>query len=145
MVPWLSSSSSERHVLRCRCQPTPTQPRGTHAMHGRRCMTVAPRISTMPGWSRSSFHRPSRHCLHQAPSGVREKGEGVFSLVLECARVLLQAYQVYLFFIIALKISLRTCLKHIVTDSKLNRRRLGWRSILGSCVVQVVSLKHRVS
>ena len=25
-VPWLSSSSSERHVLQCRCQSTPTQP-----------------------------------------------------------------------------------------------------------------------
>ena len=25
-VPWLSSSRSERHVLQCRCQPTPTQP-----------------------------------------------------------------------------------------------------------------------
>ena len=26
MVPWLSSSSSERYVFQCRCQPTPTQP-----------------------------------------------------------------------------------------------------------------------
>ena len=25
-VPWLSSSRSERHVLKFRCQPTPTQP-----------------------------------------------------------------------------------------------------------------------
>ena len=25
-VPWLPSSRSERHVLQCRCQPTPTQP-----------------------------------------------------------------------------------------------------------------------
>ena len=34
-------------------------------------MTVDARIPTMPGRSTSGFHRPDRHCLHQAPSAVR--------------------------------------------------------------------------
>ena len=52
-VSWLSSSSSARHVLQCRCQPMPTQPiycRGGEVldiMHGRQRMTIDPRIPTM--------------------------------------------------------------------------------------------------
>ena len=40
-------------------------------MHGRSRMTIDPRIPTMPGRSMSGFHRPGRHCLHQARSAVR--------------------------------------------------------------------------
>ena len=40
-------------------------------MHGRSRMTIDPRIPTMPGRSTSGFHRPGRHCLHQARSAVR--------------------------------------------------------------------------
>ena len=39
--------------------------------HGRRRMTIGPRIPTMLGRSASGFHQPSRHCLHQARSAVR--------------------------------------------------------------------------
>ena len=45
--------------------------RRTHVMHGRSRMAIDPRIRTMPGRSTSSFHRPSRHCLHQSRSAVR--------------------------------------------------------------------------
>ena len=44
--------------------------------------TVDPRIPTMPGRSSSGFHRPSRHCLHQAEGGgggwgtARRRGAG---------------------------------------------------------------------
>ena len=38
---------------------------------GRSRMTIDPRIPTMPGRSISGFHRPGRHCLHQARSAVR--------------------------------------------------------------------------
>ena len=38
-------------------------------MHGRRSrMPIDPRIPTMSGRSMSGFHRPDRHCLHQARS-----------------------------------------------------------------------------
>ena len=40
-------------------------------MHGRSGMTIDPPIPTMPGRSMSRFHRPGRHCLHQARSAVR--------------------------------------------------------------------------
>ena len=40
-------------------------------VHGRSRMTIDPRIPTMPGRSTSGFHRPGRHCLHQARSAVR--------------------------------------------------------------------------
>ena len=40
-------------------------------MHGRGRITINPRIPTMPGRSMSAFHRPGRHCLHQARSAVR--------------------------------------------------------------------------
>ena len=40
-------------------------------MHGRSRMTVDPRILTMPGRGTSGFRRPGRHCLHQAPTAVR--------------------------------------------------------------------------
>ena len=43
---------------------------GTHDMHGRSRMTIDRRIPTRPGWSMSGFHRPGRHCLHQARSAV---------------------------------------------------------------------------
>ena len=43
----------------------------THVMHGRSRMTIDPRIPTMPGRSTSGFHRPGRHCLHQARNAVR--------------------------------------------------------------------------
>ena len=41
-------------------------------MHGRSRMTVDPRILTMLGWGTSGFHRPGRHCLHQARGGERK-------------------------------------------------------------------------
>ena len=50
-------------------------------MHGCSRMTIDPRILAMPGWSTSGFHRPGRHCLHQAQkrrevsSESRMKGE----------------------------------------------------------------------
>ena len=34
-------------------------------------LTIDPRIPTTPGRSMSGFHRPGRHCLHQARSAVR--------------------------------------------------------------------------
>ena len=40
-------------------------------MHCRSRMTRDPCIPTMPGQSASGFHRPGRHCLHQARSAVR--------------------------------------------------------------------------
>ena len=40
-------------------------------MHGRSRVTIDPRTPTMPGRSTSGFHRPGRHCLHQARSVVR--------------------------------------------------------------------------
>ena len=40
-------------------------------MHGRSRITVDPRIPTMPRRSMSGFHRPGRHCLHQARSAMR--------------------------------------------------------------------------
>ena len=40
-------------------------------MQGRSRMTVDPRIPTMPGRNMSGFHRPGRHCWHQARSTVR--------------------------------------------------------------------------
>ena len=43
----------------------------TRVMHGRSRMTIDPRISTMPGRTTSSFHRPGRHRLHQGRSAVR--------------------------------------------------------------------------
>ena len=50
-------------------------------MHGRSCMAIDPRIPTMSGRSMSGFHRPGRHCLHQARNAAvrcsvsRMKGE----------------------------------------------------------------------
>ena len=35
------------------------------------CVTIDPRIPTMPGRSKSGFNQPDRHCLHQARSAVR--------------------------------------------------------------------------
>ena len=35
-------------------------------MHGRSRMTLDPHILAMQGRSLSGFHRPDRHCLHQA-------------------------------------------------------------------------------
>ena len=44
----------------------------THVMPYRRCMTVDPRITTIPGRSTSSsFHRPGGHFLHQTQRAVR--------------------------------------------------------------------------
>ena len=43
----------------------------TQFVHGRRSMTIDPRIHTMPGRSTSGFQQPGRHCLHQARSVVR--------------------------------------------------------------------------
>ena len=43
----------------------------THIVHRRSRMTIALRIPTMPGRSPSRFHRPGRHCLHQARRVVR--------------------------------------------------------------------------
>ena len=40
----------------------------THVMHGRSRVTIDPRVPIMPGRSTSGFHRPGRHCLHQARS-----------------------------------------------------------------------------
>ena len=45
---------------------------GTHVMHGRSCKTIDPRIPTMPGRITSGFHRPGRHCFHQAMDESRE-------------------------------------------------------------------------
>ena len=55
---------------RINCPPPPAR-RCTHVMHGPSRMTIDPRIPTMPGRSTSGFHRPGRHCLHQARSAVR--------------------------------------------------------------------------
>ena len=46
----------------------------THVMHGRSRMAIDPctPTPTMPERSTSSFHRPGRHCLHQARSKRRE-------------------------------------------------------------------------
>ena len=38
-------------------------------IHDRTRVAVDPRIPTMPGRSSSLFHRPGRHCLHQARGG----------------------------------------------------------------------------
>ena len=46
---------------------------GTYVMHGRSSKTIDPRIPTMTGWRGQStwgFHRPGKHCLHQARSAV---------------------------------------------------------------------------
>ena len=40
-------------------------------MHGRSRVTIGSRTPTMPGRSMSGFHKPGRHCLHQARSAVR--------------------------------------------------------------------------
>ena len=40
-------------------------------MQDRSRMIIDFRIPTMPGRSTSGFHRPGRHCLHQARSAVR--------------------------------------------------------------------------
>ena len=40
-------------------------------VHGRRRMTIDPRIPNMPRRSTSDFHQPGRHCFHQARSAVR--------------------------------------------------------------------------
>ena len=40
-------------------------------MHGRSRMIIDPPIPTMLGRSMSVFHRPGKHCLHQARSAVR--------------------------------------------------------------------------
>ena len=47
-------------------------------MHGRSRMTIDPHIPTIPGRSMSGFHRPGRHCLHQA--GVAGRGRGYIDL-----------------------------------------------------------------
>ena len=50
----------------------PAVPRGgTHVMHGRSRFTIDPCIPVMPERGTSDFHRPGRHCLHQARSTVR--------------------------------------------------------------------------
>ena len=38
-------------------------------------MTIDPCIPAVPGRNTSGFHRPGRHCLHQARSAVRRWGE----------------------------------------------------------------------
>ena len=44
----------------------------THGMHGRSRITIDPRTPTMPGRGAGRvFHRPGRHCSHQARSAVR--------------------------------------------------------------------------
>ena len=43
----------------------------THVMDGGSRVTMDPHIPTVPGRSTSDFHRPGRHCLHQARSAVR--------------------------------------------------------------------------
>ena len=73
MVPWLSSSRSDWHVLQRRRQSTPIPDEGggrTPVVHGCSRMTIDPRIP-MPGRSTPDFHQPGRHCLHQARSTVR--------------------------------------------------------------------------
>ena len=40
-------------------------------MHVRSRMTIDLRIATMLGRGASGFHRPGRHCLHQARFAVR--------------------------------------------------------------------------
>ena len=45
--------------------------RCTHVTHGRSRMTIDPRIPTMPGQRTSGFHRPGKHCLHQARRAVK--------------------------------------------------------------------------
>ena len=45
--------------------------------HGRSRMAIDPRIPAMPGRSMSGFHRPGRHCLHQARSAVRWRASRV--------------------------------------------------------------------
>ena len=42
----------------------------THYHAGLSHLTIDPRIPTKPGRSTSGFHRPDRHCLHQARSAV---------------------------------------------------------------------------
>ena len=49
----------------------------THAMHVRSRMTIDHRFRTMPGRSTSDFHRPGRHCLHQARSRAGGWGEAI--------------------------------------------------------------------
>ena len=39
-------------------------------MHDHSRITIDSRIPTMPGRSTLGFHRPGRHCLHQARSAV---------------------------------------------------------------------------
>ena len=48
-------------------------------MNGRSRMTIDSRIHTTPGRSTFGFHRPGKHCSHQARSAVRcsaERGGG---------------------------------------------------------------------
>ena len=40
-------------------------------MHNGSRVAIGPRIPTLPGRNTSGFHRPGRHCLHQARSAVR--------------------------------------------------------------------------
>ena len=44
---------------------------GTQFMHRRSLNMIDPRTPTMPGRSTLGFHRPGRHCVHQARSVVR--------------------------------------------------------------------------
>ena len=86
-VPWLPSSGSERHVLKCRCQPTPTQPiynvwggarRGVYSIsYMAVAVTIGPRIPIAPGRSTPGFRGPDRHRLHQARSAVKTLGESL--------------------------------------------------------------------
>ena len=51
---------------------------GTHSVHSRSGMTIDPRMPTMPGQStRRVFHRPGRHCLHQARSPMGGGARGL--------------------------------------------------------------------
>ena len=46
----------------------------THVMHGRRRITIDPRISTLPGQSTPGFDRPGIRWLHQGGGGgVRQR------------------------------------------------------------------------
>ena len=63
LLPWMHCLVFEENLIGRRgC---------TQFLHGRTRMTVDPRITTMPGRSRSGLHQPGRHWLHQARSAVR--------------------------------------------------------------------------
>ena len=66
-----ATNVTQKQVALCHERATLSARGCTHVMQGRSRMTIDPGMATIPGRSTSSFHRPGRHCLHQARSAAR--------------------------------------------------------------------------